>query len=258
MKRTQAVILAAGVGQRLDQAGNATPKCLLRFAGISLLQRQLIMLAGAGVARTTLVVGYEAMRIEQEIAAVTPALADMAVTTLFNADYERGSVLSCLAAAPALGAGDVVVLMDADVLCDARMIDRLLASPHDNGLLVDRGIEPGDEPVKLAACGGQPVGFGKHLGVDVASDTVGESVGFFRLAPAMARELACRCRRYGRAGRADAPYEHPLRDLMLAHSQAFGFEDITGLPWIEIDFPQDVRRARTQILPRLRERLVTS
>jgi choline kinase len=33
----------------------------------------------------------------------------------------------------------------------------------------------------------------------------------------------------------------------------FGFEDITGLPWIEIDFADDVLRARSEILPRLVE-----
>ena len=31
----------------------------------------------------------------------------------------------------------------------------------------------------------------------------------------------------------------------------FGFEDISGLPWIEIDFPEDVQRAETAVLPNL-------
>ena len=33
----------------------------------------------------------------------------------------------------------------------------------------------------------------------------------------------------------------------------FGFEDITGLPWIEIDFPEDLRRAEEEVLPALSE-----
>jgi choline kinase len=30
-----------------------------------------------------------------------------------------------------------------------------------------------------------------------------------------------------------------------------GFERIGGLPWVEIDFPEDVDRAEREILPRL-------
>jgi choline kinase len=45
--------------------------------------------------------------------------------------------------------------------------------------------------------------------------------------------------------------EDPLRDVILEAPDVFGFEDITGLPWIEIDFPEDVVRARTEVLPRL-------
>ena len=42
------------------------------------------------------------------------------------------------------------------------------------------------------------------------------------------------------------------RVLMLeAGPRRFGVEDVTGLPWIEIDFPDDIERARLEILPRL-------
>ena len=35
----------------------------------------------------------------------------------------------------------------------------------------------------------------------------------------------------------------------------FDFEDITGLPWIEIDFTRDIEQARNVILPRIRKNL---
>jgi choline kinase len=49
------------------------------------------------------------------------------------------------------------------------------------------------------------------------------------------------------------PYEEAIRDVLLAEPRQFGYEDVTGLPWIEIDFPEDVKRARDDILPRLHE-----
>lgn len=50
---------------------------------------------------------------------------------------------------------------------------------------------------------------------------------------------------------ANAPYEHALRDLLPGDPERFGYEDITGLPWIEIDYPEDVERAGNEIEPRL-------
>jgi choline kinase len=42
-----------------------------------------------------------------------------------------------------------------------------------------------------------------------------------------------------------------VRDLLLERSQMFNTADVTGSPWIEIDFPNDVVRARAEILPQL-------
>ena len=53
-------------------------------------------------------------------------------------------------------------------------------------------------------------------------------------------------------GRYEEPYEEAIRDLLLETPDAFGYEDITGLPWIEIDFPEDIQRAQNEILPQLR------
>jgi choline kinase len=39
--------------------------------------------------------------------------------------------------------------------------------------------------------------------------------------------------------------------LILAGDHGIGFEDVSGAPWIEIDFPDDIRRATTDILPAL-------
>jgi len=54
------------------------------------------------------------------------------------------------------------------------------------------------------------------------------------------------------AGRIDLEYEEAIRDIILAHKgRDFGFEDVSDLPWIEIDFPEDVERAEAMVLPNL-------
>ena len=146
-------------------------------------------------------------------------------------------------------AGRPVVLMDADVLYDGRLMARLIASRHSNCLLLDREIEPGDEPVKLCVADGRIVDFRKRP--TAAHDWHGESVGFFRFTPEAAAELAARCEDYVAAGRRAIEYEEPIRDMLQASPPGlFGFEDISGLPWTEIDFPEDVEKA-SGLLPRL-------
>jgi choline kinase len=85
-----------------------------------------------------------------------------------------------------------------------------------------------------------------------AHDWHGESVGFFKLSPAMAAALADACEAYINAGRIDVEYEEAIRDLILAQPRRFAYVDVTDLPWTEIDFPNDVEKARDVVLPNLR------
>ena len=241
----QAIILAAGIGNRLGMLGNR-PKSLLEFGGQSLLARHLSILHANGISRVTICVGYCAEQIR--------AAADSSpipVEFVVNGDYRRGSVVSLWHARAALALDEPVLLMDADVLYHPKMIRRLVESRHTHCFLLDREFVPGDEPVKLCVREGRLVEFRKKPDPSIAFDLCGESVGFFKFGPACAHELATRCDAYIREDRLDAPYEEPIRDLIQASRLPLGFEDITGVPWIEIDFPEDVERARDTILPQL-------
>lgn len=244
----RALILAAGVGRRLGDGhpdGPHLPKALLRFDGRSLVARHVALLRGGGVTDITFVLGYGADHIRAELA----TLGDPPPAVIINPDFRLGSVVSLDAGRDVLRTGAPVILMDADVLYDARLMARLLDSDIGNCLLLDREIEPGDEPVKLCVADGKIVDFRKRP--TVPHDWHGESVGFFRFTPETAQELAGRVADYVADGRGGLEYEEPIRDMIL-HSPAgrFGFEDISGLPWTEIDFPEDVEKARA-LLPEL-------
>ncbi|WP_233153892.1 phosphocholine cytidylyltransferase family protein [Scytonema sp. HK-05] len=244
------MILAAGVGRRLGKDGHSQPKCLLRFNGKSLLERHLNYLRHCQIDEVVIVVGYEAAMIQDEIKALR---AENWVTTVYNPDYTKGSIISLWALREYLTAGDDVLLMDADVLYDRRIIERLVKTNIPNCFLLARDFEPGDEPVKLCVKDNYLVEFRKQVPVGLTYDFAGESVGFFRFESAIARRLATRTEYYVVAGRHEEPYEEAIRDLLLETPKAFGYEDITGLPWIEIDFPEDIKRAQNEIIPQLGE-----
>jgi choline kinase len=167
-----------------------------------------------------------------------------------NPRYREGSLLSLGAQRDRLRSGRPVLLMDADVLCDGRMFRALFRGACENTLLLDRGIEPGDEPVKICvARDGAIVDFRKVPERPHAWH--GESVGFFLFSAAAAAALADRVDAYVAAGATRVEYEEAIRDLLLAEPQRFGFVDVTDLPWTEIDFEADITRAEQLILPQL-------
>jgi len=243
----RALMLAAGVGRRLyGEDDSASPKSLLRFAGRSLLARHVEHLRALGVEGLDLVIGYRGDEIRAEIAAIG---AGDFVRFAENPRFREGSVLSMWTGRAALRGGDEVLFMDADVLYDRTILKRMVAAPEATCFPFDRAFEPGDEPVKFCLSNGRPVEFRKIVG-DVAFDTVGEWVGFIRLAPDFASLLADETERFVAAGRVEEPYEEAVRAVLLGEAGAtVGAVDITGLPWIEIDFPEDVTRAEADILP---------
>jgi choline kinase len=246
----RAIILAAGRGLRLLlPEDKQLPKCLLRFDGMSLLERHLRMLRGAGVEEVVLALGFRHELIEAELDRLAWQPRPEIV---LNRRFELGSVLTLHAVADAMTRGGDILLMDADVLYDERIMDTLLAgrSPV-NRLLIDCDFEDGEEPVKICLRDGVPIELRKQLSADIEYDTIGESVGFFRFTQPAARRLAALVAGYVASGRAQMPHEEAVRDLLLEHTQLVEVADVTGAPWIEIDYAEDLLRATNEVLPQL-------
>ena len=240
---TTAILLAAGVGRRLQQAGH---KILAPVGERSLLERHLLSLAAAGISDINLTIGHEGEAVRRAVAEA--GFADR-VRFIENEHYRQGSLISLWTQRETLRAGRPVLLMDGDVLYDQRMLTRLLNAPGEAVLLVDRAIEPGDEPVKVCFRDQTIVDFRKRP--EYAHDWHGESVGFFKFSPVMAAALAERCELRVADGPVSTEYEEAIRDLILEDGKAFRACDVSDLPWIEIDFPEDLARAREKILPLL-------
>jgi choline kinase len=236
-----AIILAAGVGKRLASA-HAGPKVLLEFGGRSLIDRRLDALSNAGVSQISITVGYQADALRAAVAG--------RAESVYNPDYRQGSLVSLWVQRDRLRSGRSVMLMDGDVLCDQRMIDGLVAADGEGVLMVDRALEPGDEPVKACFRGEVLVDFRKRP--EHPHDWHGESVGFFKFSPAVAAALADACDAYVSAGRTGVEYEEAIRDLILGNPERFTYVDVSDLPWTEIDFPEDVEKARNIVLPALK------
>jgi choline kinase len=237
-----AVLLAAGVGKRLLGRSGGRPKCLVEIGGRSLLGRLLDALPTAGVREAVVVVGFGEADVR---AAVATPPAGLRVRCLTNPRYTEGAILSLWTAREAL-AGPVLV-MDADVLCPAAMIARLVASPHPNCFLLDGSVTTTGEEQMLLVRDGlvRNIVRGGAPGYELA----GESVGFLKLSEPAARLLDELLEQRIAAGQTGIEHEEVYPEL-LARVEV-GFERVDGMPWTEVDFPEDVERAEREILPRI-------
>ena len=229
----RAVVLAAGIGNRLGEAGRQQPKCLLRFGGETLLSRMVRDLAALDL-EPVLVVGFLAELVRAKVQVACPGVR---VRFVLNPAYREGNLLSAWEAREHLVGP--VLLMDADVLYHPEILRRLVASPHANCFLLDRHFEAGEEPTHVAVDGRRVTDFRRNI--REAHEAVGESVGFFKMSEAAAADLVRTMGRFVSRGSRGASYDDALRELLPRHR--FGAEDVTGLPWIEIDFPEDVAAA---------------
>jgi choline kinase len=106
----RALILAAGRGRRVGDLTNDTPKCLLRVAGRTLLDRQLAALRAAGLHDIAAVRGYCGHRLEGR---------DLPL--IHNADWQRSGICASLMTGRAWldGEGGIVAYSDLVYTCDA-------------------------------------------------------------------------------------------------------------------------------------------
>lgn len=240
----QALLLAAGVGKRLKPYTEAMPKCLLEVGGHTLLARHLAIATTLGATRFTIVVGHEAEKIRREIAVLAPKID---VRFVANEDYRRGSILSLSKGLD--GLDDDVVFMDADVLYDPEAMRRLYRSSNASCALMDRSAEERGEEMMLGANGGRVLAVARRVSPLGKFDDVGESVGFYRIGcadlPPLRRAIAETLQAEGD----DVEYENALNRFF--KTTRVGFEPVDDLQWTEIDFEDDLRRARDEIAPKL-------
>ena len=122
----RAIILAAGRGSRLGPMTDSFPKCLTVLGGMTLIERQLSVLRGAGIEDIMIATGYRS-----EMLALT------GTRQIHNPRWESTNMVETLFCAEAQFGDDLVVAY-ADIVYEPRVLAALLASPRDVAVAVDR------------------------------------------------------------------------------------------------------------------------
>ena len=239
-----AIILAAGAARRLAPLTDRTQKSLLPVGGRPILARMLDSLHAVGVRQAVIVVGHCADQVA-EVAAAAPQ--GLTARTIYNPDYQKGSSLSLYCARDVVRRGPTLI-MDADVVFPTEFLRRLVASPAANAFLVDGGFADTGEEVKFYLEGDRVIALGKKV-VPAAWDRVGEGIGFFKCGAEAGPDLVRLLEQVIEASGGLCEYEDALH--LLVSRQPVHAVDVTGLPWTEVDFAEDLRRAEAEIFPQI-------
>ena len=237
-----AIILAAGVARRLAPLTDHTQKSLLQVGGRAILAWMLEALRAAGVQQAVIVVGHCADQVAALAAAPPPGLV---VRTIHNPDYQMGSSLSLRCARDVVRSGPTLI-MDADVVFPTEFLRRLVACPAENAFLIDRGFADTGEEVKFYTQGDRVIALGKKV-VPAAWDRVGEGIGFFKCGAGAGPELLRLLEQVIETSDGLCEYEDALH--LLVSRQPVEAVDVTGLPWTEVDFAEDLRKAEAEVFP---------
>ena len=230
----QAVILAAGVGSRLESLTNGRPKCLAEVGGRPLVLHQLDALSDHGIGPVLMVVGHQ----HEAVRAVVGQRVEYVVNERFR---ETNSLYSLWLASEWIK-GDFV-LLNSDLLFDPEILSRVVEE-RGNVLAYDSTSSNGREQTKVAIRDHRVMDIGKDLPTEAAG---GESLGLLKLDTAGAKTML---------GIANALIaQHQERAWVIeatratCHTVPIHGVNIAGLRWAEVDFPHDLEEARREVWP---------
>lgn len=233
----KAIILAAGQGRRLLPWTQDRAKCLLPFAGQSLIGWQLAALAANNVEEAVVVTGFADREVEREIDRVAPA--GMKVSALFNPFFSvADNIASCWVAREHL-AGEVAVI-NGDTLFEPAILARLRTEArYPITVTTDVKDRYDIDDMKVQIVDGKVAHIGKTLPPD---STDAESIGMLLLrglgGPLFTTAVESVIHQSGGLSRW---YLSAVDDL--AARDVVGTVCIAGLEWTEVDYPGDLGRA---------------
>jgi choline kinase len=233
------VILAAGQGARLNGGQGDSPKCLVSIAGEPLLARNLRLLRQAGLDDVVVVVGCGADAVRRSCPDARFVENDLFARTnsLYSLWVARGHL------------ADGFLVMNCDVLVHPQLVADLLTSSHEDAVLVDYGAggtQYGEEEMKVQVRRGCVSDISKVM---PPAEADGENVGIAKFGRDGARVLLEEINALVEAGEFKAWVPRAFKRF--AARRPLHVIGTRGLPWTEIDFPDDYRRAIDVILPRI-------
>lgn len=239
----KAIILAAGKNIRLKSITNS-PKSLLKIGNYCFLDRIVILCKRYAIHQIVIVVGYKAEEIERHIKENPEIFGDILVKTIYNPDYSsKNNIFSFWLAHREMN--KPFILFNSDVLFHEGILEILFKNGVHSALTVDDRKILGQEEMKVIMDNKRLIGdISKDINPSLAS---GEYIGVAKFFDGRTvNNVLSKCKLLLDIGRTDVFYEEVFRLLSIEEPSIYGVST-NGLPWIEVDTPEDYEKAKEEV-----------
>lgn len=232
----KAIILAAGRGMRLRPHTQDIPKALLLVGTLPLIMHQIRVLRFYGIKQIIIVVGYKA--------AVFKKILGNSVTYVINKKFAVTNNSYSLWCARDHLHGTIIVSMG-DSIFHPGIIRQLMASKKEITTMVDSNQRLNHEAFKAIVKGNRFIEAGRGLSSKKAA---GEFLALTKFSGKGTIVMRRTLQRLIKEGITNKPTAYLLKEI--CKTTPVHVEQ-TRLPWIEIDTPDDLERAKKNILPKI-------
>jgi len=243
----KALILAAGQGTRIRSAHGNHPKCLIAFNsnGWTILDQQIHGLLAAGVSEIGIVVGYERNQIVRHVTKQHWGSLDR-IKFIENSQFAETNNIYSLWLASDWLKGSSFVCLNADVVLAPAILPLATTAAAPITMIVDRAWR--DETMKVIIAGDRITRMSKQISREEFSATY---IGITVFDSGVVGRFLEKIDTLVREGDKQVFFNAGVQQLV-DEGVRVGYVETAGLPWAEIDDPDDLAFARLHVFPKLR------
>jgi HAD superfamily hydrolase (TIGR01450 family) len=233
----KAVILAAGIGSRLKAITQAKPKCLVKVAGIPILEHQIRAYLKAGINQIVIVTGYKSNQVYDFCQSKFPEN----VKLVDNPRYLTTNNMYSLFLTLPMVAGGEFILSNGDVVFEPAIINDLVNSSLPDAIVCDQGSYNPESMKVTVGPGGYINAISKRIS---EAEAYGNSIDLYKFSEPSASIFFNEISRIiSQEGNVNDWVEVALHRVLSQGQLRMQPLDIRGKPWMEIDNLDDLLAA---------------
>jgi len=237
----KAVILAAGVGSRLQEFTQNKPKCMVPVLNgtMLLIDYQICILKKCGVKERDIFIigGHKINVLERHLKA-----KGWNVNIIFNPKYKEWNNVYTFLLIQNIHSiidEDNLILLNSDTLFHRDILESLLKFPKDNCVVLDVSKSLGEEEMKVLVENERVKKFGKDIPIFLAT---GEYIGLAKFKRSQLEAIFDVIKMLIKSGKVNIWYEIAFN--YVTDKINIGYIDTKAKPWIEIDTLEDYKKAQ--------------
>lgn len=251
----QAIILAAGMGKRLQELTKNNTKCMVKVNGVTLIERTLSQLESRHLSRIVIVIGYEGEKLLEYIDTLgiqTP------IVYVNNPVYDKTNNIYSLALAKEFLRQDDTLLLESDLIFEDSVIDEALNDPRDTLALVDKYESWMDGTCIKLNKDGRIEAFISHNDFSYSeAESYFKTVNIYKFSKEFSEFcyipfLEAYCKALGN----NEYYEQVLKVITMLDDPKIVAKCLQGQRWYEIDDIQDLDIAESIFAPNSEQKLL--